>query len=95
MQTFQILFFYKRYCFINKLFLYLPSSNRTIIGDSEFQSFIEQSFKWPPKLVEVWVLGVFFANKESDFVRYEKSFPRNGAGASCTSCGVCRNVFLS
>jgi hypothetical protein len=75
MQTFQILFFYKRYCFINKLFLYLPSSNRTIIGDSEFQSFIEQSFKWPPKLVEVWVLGVFFANKESDFVKIREVLP--------------------
>jgi len=67
MQPFQILFFYKKYCFVNKLFLYLPSSNREIIGDSEFQSFAEQSqpVSSPKKFVEV---GISFANQESGLV---------------------------
>jgi hypothetical protein len=75
MQTFQILFFYKRYYFVNKLFLYLSSINRTIIGDSEFQSFVEQSFKWSQKISLRLGLGAFLCHQESDLVKVREVLP--------------------
>jgi hypothetical protein len=75
MQTFQILFFNKRYYFVNKLFLYLSSINRTIIGDSEFQSFVEQSFKWSQKISLRLGLGIFLCYQESDLVKVREVLP--------------------